>query len=107
VREPSGKGRRRGWTLAIGYDPDKSDFPPGKDQPPEDCAAKLEPYGRDLVVEDNGGCGGLNVSFTGTYVRVKSLKRLGGVWGLSARSVAALLIAGFSWVTAPRKRASH
>jgi len=26
------------------------------------------------VVEDNRGCGGLNVSFTGTYVRVKSLK---------------------------------
>jgi hypothetical protein len=79
VGELSGKGRPRGQTLAIGYDPDKSGFPPGKDQPPEDCAAKLELYGRYLVVEDNGGCGGLNVSFTGIHVRVKSLKRLGGV----------------------------
>jgi len=79
VGELSGKGRPRGQTLAIGYDPDKSSFPSGKDQPPEDCAAKLELYGRYLVVEDNGGCGGLNVSFTGTYVRVKSLKQLGGV----------------------------
>jgi len=79
VGELSGNGRPRGQTLAIGYDPDKSGFPPGKDQPPEDCAAKLELYGRYLVVEDNLGCGGLNVSFTGIYVRVKSLKRLGGV----------------------------
>jgi hypothetical protein len=79
VGELSGNGRPRGQTLAIGYDPDKSGFPPGKDLPPEDCAAKLELYGRYLVVEDNLGCGGLNVSFTGIYVRVKSLKRLGGV----------------------------
>jgi hypothetical protein len=79
VGELSGKGQPRGQTLAIGYDPDKSGFPAGKDQPPEDCAAKLELYGRYLVVEDNLGCGGLNVSFTGIYVRVKSLKRLGGV----------------------------
>ena len=79
VGELSGKGRPRGHALAIGYDPDKSGFPSGKDQPPEDCAAKLELYGRYLVVEDNLGCGGLNVSFTGIYVRVKSLKRLDGV----------------------------
>jgi hypothetical protein len=74
-----GKGRPRGQTLAIGYDPDQSDFPPGKDAPPDSCAAKLELYGRYLVVEDNLGCGGLNVSFTGTYVRVKSLRPLGGL----------------------------
>jgi hypothetical protein len=79
VGELNGKARPRGQTLAIGYDPDKSSFPPDKDQPPEDCAAKLALYGRYLVVEDNLGCGGINVSFTGTYVRVKSLKPLGGI----------------------------
>jgi len=79
VGELEGKGRPRGQTLAIGYDPDRSDFPPGKDEPPNSCAAKLELYGRYLVVEDNRGCGGLNVSFTGTYVRVKSLRPLGGL----------------------------
>jgi hypothetical protein len=72
VGELSGKGRPRGQTLAIGYDPDRSDFPPAKDQAPDACAVKLELFGRYLVVEDNGGCGGLNVSFTGTYVRVKA-----------------------------------
>jgi hypothetical protein len=77
VGELSGTGRPRGQTLAIGYDPDRSAFPPSQDQAPDACAAKLDLYGRYLVVEDNRGCGGLNVSFTGTYVRVKSLKRLG------------------------------
>jgi hypothetical protein len=73
-----GKGRPRGQILAIGYDPDRSSFPPGKDEPADDCAAKLELYGRYLVVEDNRACGGLNVSFTGIYMRVKSLRPLGG-----------------------------
>jgi hypothetical protein len=79
VGDLEGKGKPRGQTLAIGYDPDRSGFPPGKDQPPDSCAAKLELHGRYLVVEDNMGCGGLNVSFTGTYVRVKSLRPLGGL----------------------------
>lgn len=74
VGELSGAGRPRGQTLAIGYDPDRTSFPPAQDQPPEDCAAKLDLYGRYLVVEDNRGCGGLNVSFTGTYVRGNSRK---------------------------------
>jgi hypothetical protein len=77
VGELSGAGRPRGQTLAIGYDPDRSAFPPSQDQAPDACAAKLDLYGRYLVVEDNRGCGGLNVSFTGTYVRVKSFKRQG------------------------------
>jgi hypothetical protein len=77
VGELNGNGRPRGQELAIGHDPDRSAFPPARDAAPEDCAAKLELYGRYLVVEDNGGCGGLNVSFTGIYVRVKSLKPLG------------------------------
>jgi hypothetical protein len=37
----------------------------------------LELYGRYLVVEDDGTCGGDGVSFTGIYVRVKVLKPLG------------------------------
>jgi hypothetical protein len=77
VGDLNGKARPRGQVLAIGYDPDRSAFPSAKDAAPEDCAAKLELHGRYLVVEDNRGCGGLNVSFTGIYVRVKSLKPLG------------------------------
>jgi hypothetical protein len=72
-----GKGRPRGQTLAIGYDPNRSDFLPAPDQAPDGCAAKLELYGRYLKVEDNGACGGINVSFSGIYVRVKFLKPLG------------------------------
>ena len=79
VGELEGKGRPQGQMLAIGFDPDRSTLPPGGGVPPDNCAAKLELYDRYLVVEDNGGCGGLNVSFTGTYVRVKSLRPLGGL----------------------------
>jgi len=79
VGELEGKGRPQGQMLAIGFDPDRSTFPPASGAPPDTCAAKLELYGRYLVVEDNGGCGGLNVSFTGTYARVKSLRPLGGL----------------------------
>jgi len=67
----NGKGRPRGRTLAIGYDPDRSGFPPAPDETPDGCAAKLELLGRYLMVEDNSMCGGLNVSFTGIYVRMK------------------------------------
>jgi hypothetical protein len=77
VGELSGKGRPRGHSLAIGYDPDRSGFPPAKDEARDGCAAKLELYGRYLMVEDDGGCGGINVSFTGIYVQMKSLKRPG------------------------------
>jgi len=69
VGELSGRGKPRGQLLALGWDPDRSGFVHPQDQAPDSCAAKLELYGRYLVVEDNGGCGGLNVSFTGTYVR--------------------------------------
>jgi hypothetical protein len=73
--ELNGKGRPRGQTLAIGYDPDRSGFPPANDEAL--CAAKLELYGRYLVVEDDGMCGGSGASFDGIYVRVKVLKLLG------------------------------
>jgi hypothetical protein len=79
VGELEGKGRPRGQMLAIGFDPDRSTFPPAGGVPPDNCAAKLELYGRYLAVEDNQGCGGLNVSFTGIYVRVKSLRPMGGL----------------------------
>jgi hypothetical protein len=75
--ELDGKGRPRGQTLAIGYDPDRSGFPPAKDEVRDICAAKLELYGRYLVVEDDGTCGGDGANFTGIYVRVKVLKPLG------------------------------
>jgi hypothetical protein len=52
--------------LGEGYDGTK---PFGDDR--AECRAKLRLYGRYLVVEDNGGCGGMNVSFTGIYVQLK------------------------------------
>ena len=69
--ELSGSGKPRGQVLAIGYDPNRSGFPPPEDAASNICAARLEFFGRYLVVEDNGRCGGLNVSFIGLYVRSK------------------------------------
>ena len=68
--ELSGSGKPGGQVLAIGYDPDRSGFPPPEDAASDICAAKLELYGRYLLVEDNERCGGVNVTFTGLYVRV-------------------------------------
>jgi hypothetical protein len=36
---------------------------------PQACKATLRLVGADLVVADNGACGGMNVSFTGVYRR--------------------------------------
>jgi hypothetical protein len=69
VGELEGTGRPRGRVLAIGYDPDRSVFPPEGAAAEDGCAAKLELYDRYLVVGDNGRCGGVNVSFDGVYVR--------------------------------------
>jgi hypothetical protein len=63
-------GKPRGQTLAIGYDPERYGFPPPDDAAPDGCAAQLQLYGRYLMVRDNNKCGGMNVSFTGLYVRV-------------------------------------
>jgi hypothetical protein len=68
--ELTGTGKPRDQTLAIGYDPERSAFPPWDPARRDICAAQLELHGRYLLVEDNGKCGGLNVSFTGLYVRV-------------------------------------
>lgn len=54
--------------IAIGEGYDGSQ-PPGGDR--SECRARLRLFGHYLVVEDNGGCGGNNVSFTGIYVRLK------------------------------------
>jgi len=69
VGELEGTSRPRGRVLALGYDPDRSVFSPNGDAEQDGCAAKLELYGRYLIVEDNGRCGGVNVSFNGVYVR--------------------------------------
>jgi hypothetical protein len=37
-----------------------------------DCLARLRLFGRYLVVEDNLGCGGMNVSFIGFYVKLRA-----------------------------------
>jgi hypothetical protein len=62
-------GKPRGQVLAIGYDPDRSGFPPARDAASDGCAARLQLFDRYLMVKDNGKCGGANVSFTGLYVR--------------------------------------
>jgi hypothetical protein len=67
--ELEGSGKPRGQVLAIGYDPEQTDFLPSEDAAPDICATRLELHGPYLTVEDNGGCGGVNVSFTGLYVR--------------------------------------
>lgn len=66
--ELDGVAQPKGNMVALGegYDGTK---PFGDDR--SECRAKLRLFGRYLVVEDNGGCGGMNVSFTGVYIRLK------------------------------------
>lgn len=54
--------------IALGDDYDGS-RPPGGDR--SECRARLRLFGPYLVVEDSGGCGGHNVSFTGVYVQIR------------------------------------
>jgi hypothetical protein len=35
----------------------------------DDCRARLRLFGPYLAIEDNTGCGGMNVTFTGVYTR--------------------------------------
>lgn len=67
--ELEGQAAPRGNMLALGegYDGTKSLY----DDDRTDCKARLRLYGRYLVVEDNLGCGGMNVSFSGIYIRLK------------------------------------
>lgn len=66
--ELDGEALPKGNMLALGpgYDGTK---PFGDDR--SECRARLRLFGRYLVVEDNLACGGMNVSFTGIYVRLK------------------------------------
>lgn len=70
VGEMEGERKPQGNLLAIGEDytdPTK----PWDETDRSECRARLQLIGRYLVVEDNVGCGGANVSFTGIYIRLK------------------------------------
>jgi hypothetical protein len=67
--ELEGEGAPRGNLLAVGEDYTDPAKPLGEDR--SECRARLQLIGRYLLVEDNMGCGGMNVSFTGIYVRLK------------------------------------
>ncbi len=58
--------------IAIGDGWDGSQ-PMGDDR--SECRARLRLFAPYLVVEDNGGCGGINVSFTGVYIRLQAPAR--------------------------------
>ncbi len=55
--------------IAVGEGWD-GETPLGDDR--SECRARLRLFAPYLVVEDNGGCGGNNVSFTGVYMRLQA-----------------------------------
>jgi hypothetical protein len=57
----------RGNLITIGSDYDGTDPPDASKH--DDCRARLRLFGPYLAVEDNTGCGGMNVTFTGVYSR--------------------------------------
>jgi hypothetical protein len=67
VGEIDGSGRPKGNLLALGEDYDGSVPPSATER--DECRVRLRLFGRYLAVDDNGGCGGANVSFTGVYTR--------------------------------------
>jgi hypothetical protein len=69
IGELEGEGFLKGNLMAVGEDYTDPTKPLGNDR--SECRAKLHLFGRYLLVEDSGGCGGNNVSFTGIYVRLK------------------------------------
>ena len=66
--EIRGEAKPRGGRIALGEDYDGEKPPAGLDQ--SDCKARLRLMPPYLVIDDNGGCGGANVSFTGVYRRL-------------------------------------
>ena len=50
---------------------DDNSLPPKKIYSEGDCIVRLQRFGRWLLAEDNGGCGGSMVTFTGLYRRTK------------------------------------
>jgi hypothetical protein len=57
--EVNGKARPKGDLLQIGAEETEEDA----------CKVNLQSFGPYLLVDDNQNCGGLNVSFGGTYRR--------------------------------------
>jgi hypothetical protein len=60
-------------SISFGIDPSQAD---GSNTIPYDvadkkswCAIRMAQLGRYLVVSDNGGCGGINVTFSGVYIK--------------------------------------
>lgn len=68
--EVEGEAAPRGHILAIGAGYTGAKAP--KIDMGAECEARLRLFGRYLVVEDNLGCGGMNVSFLGFYIKLKS-----------------------------------
>ena len=66
--EITGRNKPQGDILAI-PSPDAFDALESADNPEYLCQATLRLVGPYLVVQDNGRCGGLNVTFTGVYRR--------------------------------------
>ncbi len=62
----SGVAKAQGNMLAFGGNYDGG-APPGDIA--DDCNVRLRLFGRYLVAQDNRRCGGVNVSFSGVYVR--------------------------------------
>lgn len=69
VGQLEGEGAPKGNRLAVGEGYADPSMPLGDDR--SECRARLSLIGRYLLVEDNMGCGGMNVSFTGIYIRLK------------------------------------
>ncbi len=69
IGELEGEATPEGNIMAFGEDYTDPTKPFGDDR--SECRARLQLFGRYLLVEDNGGCGGNNVSFTGIYIRLK------------------------------------
>lgn len=70
VGELEGEATPKGNMMAFGEDYTDPTKPFDADDRSE-CRARLRLFGRYLVVEDNMGCGGANVSFAGIYIRLK------------------------------------
>jgi len=63
--ELSNEASIEGGVAYLGYDPRKSKL----HDDDSECRVRMKMLGRYLIVEDNSACGGLNVSFTGLYVK--------------------------------------
>ncbi|KAF0231078.1 MAG: hypothetical protein FD175_947 [Beijerinckiaceae bacterium] len=67
--EFEGEAAPKWGAVGIGPKGFSAEKPFGKEQ--DECKVKLRQLGRYLAVEDNGACGGMGVTFSGIYVRLK------------------------------------